>query len=49
VYPTDKKRCIQNAGGKEKAFGYLVGQSMKELRGKADPALVNSILKKLLG
>lgn len=34
--------------GKTKAFGNLVGQTMKTLNGKADPALVNSILKELL-
>jgi len=34
--------------GKEKAFGFLVGQAMRELRGKADPALVNQLLKDLL-
>ncbi len=36
-------------GGKEKAFGALVGGVMKETRGKANPALVNELLKKVLG
>ncbi len=31
--------------GKEKAFGFLVGQAMRETRGKADPQLVNRLLK----
>ena len=31
--------------GKEKAFGFLVGQAMKETRGKADPQLINRLLK----
>ncbi|BCM91145.1 aspartyl/glutamyl-tRNA(Asn/Gln) amidotransferase subunit B [Abditibacteriota bacterium] len=35
-------------GGKEKAFGALVGGVMKETRGKANPALVNELLKKVL-
>ena len=35
-------------GGKEKAFGALVGGVMKETRGKANPALVNELLKKFL-
>ena len=35
-------------GGKEKAIGFLVGQTMKALKGKADPASVNQILKELL-
>ncbi len=35
--------------GKEKAIGFLVGQTMKAMKGKADPAGVNRILKELLG
>ncbi len=35
-------------GGKEKAIGFLVGQTMKAMKGKADPAEVNRILKELL-
>ncbi len=35
-------------GGKEKAIGFLVGQTMKAMKGKADPAEVNRILKALL-
>lgn len=31
--------------GKEKAFGFLVGQAMKETRGKANPQLINKLLK----
>lgn len=34
--------------GKEKAFGAFVGGVMKETRGKANPALVNELLKKVL-
>lgn len=34
--------------GKEKAIGALVGQTMKAMKGKADPALVNQILKEIL-
>ena len=34
--------------GKEKAIGFLVGQTMKAMKGKANPALVNQILKELL-
>lgn len=35
-------------GGKERALGFLVGQTMKAMKGKADPASVNSLLKELL-
>ena len=34
--------------GKEKAIGFLVGQTMKATKGKADPGMVNRILKELL-
>ncbi|WP_077609616.1 Asp-tRNA(Asn)/Glu-tRNA(Gln) amidotransferase subunit GatB [Clostridium sp. Marseille-P2415] len=36
-------------GGKEKAMGFLVGQTMRSMKGKADPGAVNRILKELLG
>ena len=35
-------------GGKQKAIGFLVGQTMKAMKGKADPASVNKLLKKIL-
>ena len=34
--------------GKEKALGFLVGQTMKAMKGKADPASVNQMLKEFL-
>lgn len=34
--------------GKEKAFGFLIGQIMKATRGQANPALVNELLKERL-
>ncbi len=34
--------------GKEKAIGFLVGQTMKAMKGKADPAAVNQLLKEML-
>jgi aspartyl-tRNA(Asn)/glutamyl-tRNA(Gln) amidotransferase subunit B len=36
-------------GGKDKLFGFFVGQVMKETGGKANPAMVNELLKKKLG
>lgn len=35
--------------GKKKAIGFLVGQTMKAMQGKADPGMVNQILQELLG
>ncbi len=34
--------------GKEKAMGFLVGQTMKATGGKADPGMINKILRELL-
>ena len=36
-------------GGKDKLFGFFVGQVMKKSQGKANPAVVNELLKKKLG
>ena len=35
-------------GGKDRAIGYLVGQVMKAMKGKANPAGVDALLKELL-
>ena len=47
--------CAENAdlveqyrSGKEKVFGFLVGQVMKKTKGKADPGKVNVLLKESL-
>lgn len=34
--------------GKEKAIGFLVGQTMKAMKGKANPGMVNEMLKEIL-
>ena len=34
--------------GAEKSFGFLVGQTMKELKGKGNPGVINEILKNKL-
>ncbi len=36
-------------GGKDKLFGFFVGQVMKKSQGKANPAIVNKMLKEKLG
>ena len=36
-------------GGKDKLFGFFVGQVMEETKGRANPQSVNQILKELLG
>ncbi|MGD0275677.1 MAG: Asp-tRNA(Asn)/Glu-tRNA(Gln) amidotransferase subunit GatB [Syntrophales bacterium] len=41
-------QVVQYRSGKEKVFGFFVGQIMKATQGKANPQLVNSLLKKML-
>jgi aspartyl-tRNA(Asn)/glutamyl-tRNA(Gln) amidotransferase subunit B len=38
----------QYRGGKAQVFGFLVGQLMKEMRGKANAEIANSVLRELL-
>ncbi len=38
----------QYRGGKENLFGFFVGQTMKAMAGKANPGVVNELLKKML-
>ena len=45
VIAANPKSVEDYRGGKEKAIGFLVGQTMKAMKGKADPAAVNRILK----
>ena len=44
----NKDKVDQYKSGKEKLFGFFVGQVMKQSGGKANPQLTNEILKKLL-
>ncbi|MCD8149887.1 MAG: Asp-tRNA(Asn)/Glu-tRNA(Gln) amidotransferase subunit GatB [Clostridiales bacterium] len=45
----DNPKSVEDyRGGKKKAMGFLVGQTMKAMKGKADPAMVNRIVKELL-
>ena len=48
VMGKNSKEVEQYRAGKEKVFGFFVGQVMKSTGGKANPALVNDLLKKLL-
>jgi aspartyl-tRNA(Asn)/glutamyl-tRNA(Gln) amidotransferase subunit B len=41
-------QLAQYRAGKEKVFGFFVGQIMKATRGKANPQLINDLLKKML-
>ncbi len=48
VIRENPKQVEQYRGGKTKVFGYFVGQVMRATRGKANPAIVNEILKEKL-
>ena len=49
VLQKEEKSVNDYKGGKKTALGFLVGQVMKESKGKANPAMVNKLLKKVLG
>ncbi len=48
VIAANPKSVEDYHGGKEKALGFLVGQTMKAMKGKANPGAVNQLLKELL-
>ncbi len=48
VLDNNPKTVAEFKGGKEKVLGFLVGQCMKELKGKADPGSLNKMLKEEL-
>lgn len=48
VIAANPKSVEDYHNGKERAAGFLVGQTMKAMKGKADPAAVNQLLKELL-
>ncbi len=48
VIVANPKSVEDYRNGKEKAISFLVGQTMKAMKGKADPNMVNKMLKELL-
>ncbi len=48
ILADNKEKVDQYKSGKDKLFGFFVGQVMKVSEGKANPQLVNEILKKKL-
>jgi len=49
VLAANADKVEQYRGGKEALFGFFVGQTMKAMQGKANPGVVNSVLKAKLG
>ena len=48
VLADNADKVDQYRGGKEALFGFFVGQTMKAMQGKANPQVVNELLKKAL-
>jgi len=48
VLSKNESQINEYLGGKEKVFGFFIGQIMKETKGKANPKAVNDILKEKL-
>ena len=48
IINNNREKAIEYKQGKEKLFGFFVGQAMKASGGKANPQLINEILKKKL-
>jgi len=49
IISANPAKVEQYQGGKEKLFGFFVGQVMKASKGSADPQVVNELLKTKLG
>ncbi len=49
VIAANEKAVTDFRAGQEKSFGFLVGQTMKELKGKGNPQIINEVLRKKLG
>lgn len=45
VITQNQKAVADYKAGEQKSFGFLVGQTMKELKGKGNPGVINKLLK----
>ena len=48
VLSSNQDKVAQYKSGKDKLFGFFVGQVMKEMKGKGNPGMINDILKSKL-
>ena len=48
VIAENEKSAADYRNGKDKAIGFLVGQTMKAMKGKADPGAVKEMLREML-
>jgi len=49
ILAANADKVAEYKGGKQALFGFFVGQTMKAMGGKANPGVVNELLKKALG
>ncbi|HEX8238588.1 MAG TPA: Asp-tRNA(Asn)/Glu-tRNA(Gln) amidotransferase subunit GatB [Allosphingosinicella sp.] len=49
VLAANPDKVAEYRGGKDKLFGFFVGQVMKAMQGKANPGVVNELLRNALG
>jgi aspartyl-tRNA(Asn)/glutamyl-tRNA(Gln) amidotransferase subunit B len=49
IMAANEDKVAEYRGGKDKLFGFFVGQTMKAMQGKANPQVINDLLKKMLG
>jgi len=49
VLAKNADKVAEYKSGKDKLFGFFVGQTMKAMQGKGNPALVNEVIRKKLG
>ncbi|MEO6152094.1 MAG: Asp-tRNA(Asn)/Glu-tRNA(Gln) amidotransferase subunit GatB [Croceibacterium sp.] len=49
ILTANADKVAQYRGGKEALFGFFVGQTMKAMQGKANPQMINQVLKQKLG
>ena len=48
ILSSNQDKVEQYKSGKDKLFGFFVGQVMKEMKGKGNPGMINDILKNKL-
>jgi aspartyl-tRNA(Asn)/glutamyl-tRNA(Gln) amidotransferase subunit B len=49
IMAANEDKVSEYRSGKDKLFGFFVGQTMKAMQGKANPQIINDLLKKALG
>ena len=49
IMAANEDKVTECRSGKDKLFGFFVGQTMKAMQGKANPQIINDLLKKALG